>query len=500
MKKKVVLLSTGNDYPRYEGHIPVFPPVGILAVGSYLAAHAVPVELIDVQMDIGFGMTSAVERTVCERAARHLRNQADSVAWVGVSQLSNASSAAVLAQEIRAALPDTPIIYGGYFPSCNYEFLLRKYPSITAVVRGDGEAAALQISRSLEGAGSFLDDRTPNLAWLGEDGIRTTRVQPMDLKDLPTLDYRLLRNRSCYQAGSLMTSRGCPFRCNYCQEHGMRPYTVYPADWVARQLGHMEAELRCSRAVLADPIFGVGGDRTREMCRVMSEHRFAFAVESRVDVLSPDLLPLLRQAGIETIFLGIESASPSTLVRMNKVRTAPEAERYLHSAREVLRACFENNIVPSLGLMLGFPGDTEADLRATLEFVKEVDQLHGRVIAGTGVETGFISFSQPTQVYDGTPLADRLEKDFQVVLGTDSYDGERTVLSPSPGLSMDTVHRYEEEINNLGRYSARVEELAGYYTAFYPRDFAAAHPELTDEQGVTVLCESVQRLSGADWA
>lgn len=500
MKQKVILLSIGNDYPRYEEHVPAFPPMSILALGSYLAAQDVPVELLDVQMDFGFGLTSAAEQVVCQRVARYLQSQADAVAWVGISQLSNASSGILLAQEIRTALPETPIIFGGYFPSCNYELLLRKYPFITAIVRGDGEAAALQISRSLAQGEPFLCDQTPNLAWLDAAGLHTTPLQSMALNNLPIFDFRLLRNRSCYQTGSLMTSRGCPFSCNYCTENGMRPYAVYPVEWVARQLEHMKAELQCKRVIVMDPMFGAGRERTLEMCRILREHHFTYGIQSRVDVLRPDLIPHLRQVGLEMVFWGVESASPSTLLRMNKVRSKDQAESYLQDTLKVLQACFENSVVPLLGLMLGFPGDSEADLQASLEFVKTVDHLHDQVFAETGVETGFIPYSQPTQIYDGTALAKRLTRDFQVALGPDSFAGERIVLSPAPGVSMDTVRYYETEINNYVRYVPRVQEINTQYLSFSGENFVKAHPELTDGEGVTIFCDKVQRFSGQDEA
>jgi radical SAM superfamily enzyme YgiQ (UPF0313 family) len=496
MQEKVILIHIGCDFPRSEEQFPTVPPLGILAVGSYLTAQAVPVELIDVQMDFGFGLTPAAEQVINERVAGYLQSQADSIAWVGISQLSNVTSGIRLAQEVHAALPETPIVLGGYFPTGSYSRLLRKYPFITAIVRGDGEEAALQISRSLARGESFLSDRTPNLAWLSTDGIRTTPVQCMDVNHLPILDFGLLRNPSCYPTGSLMTSRGCPFQCIYCTEQGMRPrYAPYPLEWVDRQLGNMEANLACRQVTLMDPLFGVGRERTREVCRIMSKYPFKYAAESRVDVFPPDLVPDLVGAGVELIFWGLESASPATLVRMGKVRSEPEAKRYIESAFRVLRACFEHGVVPEIGLMGSFPGDTEADLQASLEFVKAVEQLHDQVSAETGFENGFMSYSQFTRVYDGTPLAERLEKDFQVTLGEHPVEGERIVLTPSPGLSAETVRRYEMEINQCMRYVPKVEEVTSQYIYFSGENFAKAHPELTDDQGVTLLSSEVKRFS-----
>jgi hypothetical protein len=494
--KKVILISAAADYPQRDWSLVMYPPLGILALGSYLDTHDVPFELIDMQMDFGIGLTRESERIVCQRVARYLRDQAGAIAWVGISQLSNAVNGITLAQEIRAILPDLPIILGGYFPSSTYQFLLQKYPFITAIVRGDGEATALHISQSLDQGQSFLSDQTPNLVWRDGDEIRINPLQTVALDNLPIMNYRLLRNASNYQALCMMTSWGCPFQCNYCLEDCMRPYTAHSPSWVAQQLAHLEAELSNRWMMFADPVFGVNRRRTLELCQVMRDRPFTYGVESRVGVLTPDLIPVLRQAGVEAIFWGIESASTATLLRMNKVRSAGEAEEYLRKARELLKACFENDVTPFMGVMAGFPGDSEADLQATLDFVKELSQLSAQVAAQTGLESGFVPAPLPTKIYDGAPLTDHMRETFpEVVLRPGPLDGESTVLSPSPGLDLDMINHYLEEIEHHGHYTPLAFERIGKSFGFSVRDFLAEHPELMDDQGVTVLGDSLRRFT-----
>ena len=68
------------------------------------------------------------------------------------------------------------------------------------------------------------------------------------------------------------------------------------------------------------------------------------------------------------------------------------------------------------------------------------------------------------------------------------------MVSPSPGLGPDEIGRYEEEINGLGNYTPKVINLLDYYSSFAPKDFVAAHPELTDHEGVTVLSDNLRRF------
>jgi radical SAM superfamily enzyme YgiQ (UPF0313 family) len=496
--KKVILIASANDFAGNVNVVqmttPLAPPMSILALGSYLAAHDIPVELIDVQIDFGFGLTRQAERLVAQRVAQYLHDQAEDIAWIGISQLANADNGLMLAQEIHTALPNAPLILGGYFPSNNYEFLLREYSFVTAIVRGDGEAAALEISRNLAEGCSFLIRQTPNLAWLDGGNICTSPIQPMSLDDLPIFDFRLLRNPTCYQIIALMTSWGCTGRCNYCPENSMRPYSAHSPEWVARQLAHLEAELPNDIVFFYDPVFGVGRERTREICRVIREHRFTYAIESRVDVLTPDVIPVLRAAGIEVILFGIESASPATLLRMNKARSVARARTFLRDATEILKTCFEEDVTPFLSFMLGFPGDTEADYQATLEFVERIHQLHEHIPARTGDKVGFVSFAFFTKIYKGTPLAECVTRDFpEAVLKHGPFIGETTVLSPSPGLSLDVTQSYQDRISRQGAYTPLALDRLQRYGIFSMEAFLAAHPELTDDQGVTVLGDSLRR-------
>lgn len=476
MRNKAVLLVVGHDLVRNTWATPLVPPLGALALGSYLAAHGVQSEIVDVPVDFGFGATVAGEHAVHERVARYLQEQASRIAWVGISQLSNNPSGVALGREVRAALPDTPILFGGYFPSTSYDTLLRLYPFITAVVRGDGEVAVLEISRSITEGRPFLSERTPNLAWLDKGEVRTSPVSHVAPADLPAVDYRQLRNPSGYDAAVMATSRGCPFRCNYCLEPALRPYAPHSVDWVQRQVAHVESVMPQPRLWILDPIFGPGRNRILEICRVMAGSRFRYAIESRVEALPPDLLPVLAQAGVELIFLGFESASPATLVRMNKVRSEKQARRYLDAALQVLAACFEAGVVAVPAIMIGFPGDEEADLRASVSFLTAARKLYRQAVERTGRATGFVPSPQPTCIYRGSQLASCLEKEYpDAVLGPETYMGERMVLSPSSKLDRDTVIGYEIALQVLGEFPPHAVEIFRAYMGQPSQVFLQTH-------------------------
>jgi hypothetical protein len=498
--RKTVLLAPANDYAGNMNalHIAALmaPPLGALAVGTYLQRHGVPVEVIDVPVDYGFGLTPAADREVARRVAGDLQARVDEIAWVGISQLSNSGSGITLAEEIHASMPSVPLLFGGYFPSTAFETLLHRYPFITAIARGDGEVPALQFSRAVADEGQVRLSRIPNMAWRENGSVRATSIKPVELAHLPTIDFRLLRNPSSYQIIDLLTSRGCPFACSYCLEGGMRPYAVQTPEWVDGQLSDLATVLPNERVFVYDPVFGLGRPRTLALCRVLAAQPFSYAIESRVDVLTPDLVPELRSAHIEAIFLGIESASPSSLVRMNKVPSVARARAYVARAVQVLEACFENGITPALGLMLAFPGDTEDDYRATLQFVEQVGQLHERVAARTGIAPGFLPFAFFTKVYDGSPLSDQVSCRFpDARLRAELFLGERTVVAPSPGLEPAITEHYQERIAESGAFTPLALDRLRHYFVFSLAPFLASHPELTDCQNVVKLGSSLRVFS-----
>ena len=110
MTKKVVLIASTNDFAGNANvvHMTTLmrPPTGMLDVGPYLAAHDVPVELIHVQVDFGFGLPTVADRVASQRVAEYLRDQGDDIAWIGASQPSNASGGLALAAGAISILTD----------------------------------------------------------------------------------------------------------------------------------------------------------------------------------------------------------------------------------------------------------------------------------------------------------------------------------------------------------------------------------------------------------
>ena len=364
---------------------------------------------------------------------------------------------------------------------------MQEYPFITAVVRGDGESAALEISRCLAQGRSFLSDQTPSLAWLDEGQVRTTPPQTTTLEDAPDLNFQLLPNLEHYPIIALMTSRGCPFSCNFCNESRMRPYNTCSPAWVARQLAHLEDETPNDRIFLWDPIFGANQKYALEMYRIMGEYRFTYGLQSRVDVISPDIVPILRSSGVELIYLGIESASPATLVRMNKVKSIAQGKKYVQDALDVLQACFENDITPVTSMMIPYPGDSIEDFQAAVDFLAKVSQTHDQITAQTGVATGFLCYVRKTIIFPGDRLAEQLEAgEFpETIVSRSPTSGFDTVQSPLAEITPEEVKSYHAKVMKLVKLTPLANKRVSSYLSQSANAFTESNP--ADDQGVIIV-------------
>jgi radical SAM superfamily enzyme YgiQ (UPF0313 family) len=145
---------------------------------------------------------------------------------------------------LKAALPDVPIVWGGYFPSLHDETCLLD-PAVDFVVRSQGEATLLELLQVLERGGDL--GSVLSLSWRHEGSFRRNPPRPLiPLDDLPDWPYdRVPMERHIHshylgrRVGTHHSSYGCPFGCNFC--------AVVPMSnrrWLAQSPERIEGILR----------------------------------------------------------------------------------------------------------------------------------------------------------------------------------------------------------------------------------------------------------------
>ena len=170
-----------------------------------------------------------------------------------------------------------------------------------------------------------------------------------------------------YFSLNLVSTRGCPFHCNWCAKPiwGQR-YAMRSAASVAEEMALVKRTLAPDHVWFADDIFGLQPRWVAELAAEVTARDAAipFMIQSRVDLMTDRAVEGLARAGCAEVWLGVESGSQKILDAMDKgtrVEQIAVVRERLQAAG--IRACYF--------LQLGYPGETFEDIRATAQLVRD---------------------------------------------------------------------------------------------------------------------------------
>ncbi|HZV50632.1 MAG TPA: radical SAM protein [Candidatus Dormibacteraeota bacterium] len=270
-----------------------------------------------------------------------------------------------LAEDVRGR---ALTVVGGPYPSGEAEPFLDRFDLVAV---GEGEETIVEIMEHLD------DRRFEEVRGLvfrrGGEVIRTPpRVRTKDLSHLPLPDRRDLPHRQYIDywrrhwkraTTPLMSTRGCPFRCEFCHKSVFGDlFSARPAESVVREMEEI-AELGYEHVWMSDDIFTLNYRRTMELCRRIEEARLPLTWEclSRVTQVDFELFAQMRRAGCTRVFFGIESGDEEVLKRMRKGITPDQARR-------AVQACVDAGIKAAGFFMVGYLGETQRSLERTIRF------------------------------------------------------------------------------------------------------------------------------------
>ena len=188
-----------------------------------------------------------------------------------------------------------------------------------------------------------------------------------DLVDISAYREAWLRAHGSFSL-NIVSTRGCPYSCNWCAKPiwGQR-YSMRSATEVADELVHIAHTYRPDHLWFADDIFGLRSDWLASFAdRVQAaDVRVPFTMQSRCDLMNEQAVDALARAGCHEVWLGAESGSQRILDAMDKEITVEQ----IGLAR---RRLGEHGIRACLFIQFGYPGETWADIEATVEMVAEL--------------------------------------------------------------------------------------------------------------------------------
>ena len=385
---------------------------------------------------------------------------------------ANRRGVALVAREIKRRRPHAHVVVGGPHATPLAREMLEHHPEIDTVAVGESELSFLELIERLERGQSALG--IAGTAFRSEGQVRMAPDRPA-IEDLDSLasvhDY--------FDTHIVMTSRGCAWRCTFCGAEASwgRGYRGQSIGYVLNALELAVARAPVKMIQIKDDTFTTNKKRVIALCRGIRERKipFLWSCDTRVDVLSEELLYEMRLAGCERLSLGVESGSQRILDAIDKKITPDEILASTALAKKY-------GIKVRYYMMIGNRGETRETFEETLRFLDRAKP-HQSIFACLSVYPG-------TRDYDEAVKAGWLdgefyfERDFQELKTTFDASDEDTAyfrewfrrnkgLKEGPREGVDECRAILERLPD--HHAAHVD-LAGAY--FKEERFAEAEPHL----------------------
>ena len=341
------------------------PPLGLLHIASYIREHSHEPGVLDFQ---------TIHWDFEKIADRILELNPD---VLGMSAMTiNCLNAEKIARELKRRGLAAPIVLGGAHISAVPVDTLQRFESIDYGVIGEGEDTFLELLESLKKGNPV--DGIKGLVWRDrEGGIRINAPRPPieDLDRLPLPAWDLLDNfpgayphslleSKRLPAAAVMTSRGCPFDCTFCDHRvfGARVRHFSP-DYALRMIRHLKDRYGIRDLMILDDNFLVNKKMLFAICDAMIAEKMnlTWYCIAHAKSVSAEKAAKIREAGCWFIELGIESGNEAILKRIKK--NTDKAE-FAEAARIAKKA----GLKVKGNFIFGFPGETQETLEETIRF------------------------------------------------------------------------------------------------------------------------------------
>ena len=246
-----------------------------------------------------------------------------------------------------------------------------------------------------------------------------------DLVDIEQYRQSWLKNAG-YFSINMSTTRGCPFKCNWCAKpiYGNR-YNSRSPENVIQELKLLKERYPIDHIWFCDDIFGLKPGWVLEFAQLIQKEnlRTRFKIQSRADLLAhEELVEALAASGCENVWIGAESGSQKILDAMDKGITVEQIHMATHAMKQ-------QGIKPSFFIQFGYPGEDKADIALTIKMINKL----------LPFEIG-ISVSYPLP---GTVFYERVKADLKKKTNwTDSDEMALMFTNTFPATYYKQLHKY----------------------------------------------------------
>jgi len=371
-----VYQSLGSDLAAIE------PPVWIGLMATFIRDRGYSVKILDAEAE-GIGPEEVAERV------RQLKPRLTAVIVYGQqpsASTQNMTAAGEVCKAIKLDAPDRPLLMGGLHPSALPERTMRE-ETVDFVCEGEGPYTILGLLRQPEWIGPVDYGQVSGLWYRKMGVICSTPPAPVieDLdKDLRAVAWDLLpmdkyraHNWHCFGRiadrrpyASMYTSLGCPFKCSFCcinTPFGKPMIRYRSPESVIREIDELVTKYGVRNIKMADEMFILNERQVLGICDLIIERGYDLNIwaYARIDTVKDSMLKKLKQAGVNWLGIGIESAS-------KYVRDGVDKSFGKKDIKEIFDKIRAADINIGANFIFGLPDDTLATMQETLDLAIEL--------------------------------------------------------------------------------------------------------------------------------
>jgi len=324
-------------------------PLAVMAIASALDRDNIDVVIVDgrLENDPVAAVIAAARSAVC----------------VGVTVLTGAPihDALAVSRAIKSTYPTMPIVWGGWHPSLFASECLDE-PAVDIVVSGQGEDTFRNIVDRL----------------IAGEPVAGTQSAPLkDLNAFPAHDYSLIPvERFFALKGSrqidYISSQGCRFRCAFCADPAVfnRGWTGLAPERIADEIAFLDQRYSVDDVAFQDETFFTHAQRVNALADEFLKRNLSitWTATLRADQacrLGDELFAKVVRSGLRRVMVGVESGSQEMLDRLQK-------DMKLEQVRATADMCTRHGVGAIFNFIVGFPGESEPSMQATLALAKEL--------------------------------------------------------------------------------------------------------------------------------
>ncbi len=294
---------------------------------------------------------------------------------VGITSVTATfTSALKVAQKTKQTCPQALVVLGGPHVTIADDQFLLQHPEVNVVVKGEGEQTIVELARYVAGQKSLSE--IPGIVFNKNGQLIHTANRPciQNLDELPYPAYHyfpLIKYRIFKKIGvPILTSRGCGSGCSFClvPQIAGNSFRARTAASVVKELETVKNRYHVDFVTFNDEIFTFDKQRVLDICSGIKQQKIKIPwdCQTRVDLISKDLLHTIKEANCQLINFGVESASQGILNSMEKGTTVQQNAAAIKMAKEA-------GLSVTVSLVLGYPGETDQTIHQTINFIKRTE-------------------------------------------------------------------------------------------------------------------------------